>query len=183
MTTIVYLADAENKYLKVSAPEIASFADDNDFIEAILTATKTCGTEITKTIAYEDILVNTNDFYLEGDDMFINPLFFGLTDYTDGVYKITLRFNKESSWVIISNCIFVDVTYKCLVASLLKNIIGENKAVGYSEKTSTIIHLIHYALFNGSNCGCNCSELCVLFNELTNLLTNIDAQTLNDCGC
>ena len=183
--TITYLSEEVNKYLKIVGTEVASFITDiADYVDVTVTGIKTCGTPVILTLDTTEILSDESLFYVEDDVLYINPLFFGLTDYTDGIYNITIKFNKgdEEGYVLTSNCIFVDVTYKCKVAALLQNIIKENEK-GNNEKISTIIHILHYSLSNGSNCGCNCTELCTVFNELTDLLTNIDTQILNDCGC
>lgn len=126
--------------------------------------------------------VNSNIF-INADGIFLTPAFFGLTSITDGIYKVTLKFVKDNgAYIAETNCAFIDVTIKCKVAALLQNILQESKING-SEKVSTIAHILHYALFNGSNCGCNCAELCKVYAELVGLLENIDPLITNDCGC
>lgn len=111
------------------------------------------------------------------------PAFFGLTEFTDGIYKFEVKIYEIGQGTTLeSNCIFIDITFKCKVAALLKNIITENKTKS-GEKLSTTAHILHYALFNGSNCGCNCEEMCQVFTYLNDLLSNLDPQIFVDCGC
>jgi hypothetical protein len=136
--------------------------------------------------AYTTILAcySTSDskFFIT-DAVYIHPSFFSESELKDGVYKVQLKIVKDdNSYVIETNCAFIDVTVKCSVAALLQNIITEAKHT-QNEKTSTVIHMLHYALVNGSNCGCNCAELCQAYKDLTALMEDIDPQTINDCGC
>ena len=114
----------------------------------------------------------------------IFPGFFGLTEFIDGIYKFSIkRYQPGEGTVIESNCLFIDMTLKCKVATLLGYIIEENKTRDSEEKIATIAHLLHYSLVNGSNCGCNCEEMCEVFRELNALLVNVDPTITNDCGC
>lgn len=135
---------------------------------------------------YTEVLFSasqTTNVYVLPDGIYISPEFFSLTSLMDGIYKISIKFKAaDNSYIQETNCAFVDVTVKCKVASVLQNILKESKVSGL-EESSTIIHILHYALTNGSNCGCNCEELCKVYTELVTLLNNIDPQITNDCGC
>ena len=121
--------------------------------------------------------------FIVADGILISPSFFEETLLTDGVYKVTLKFLREdNSYVLETNCAFVDIETKCQVAAVLQNILKESLVKG-SEKVSTVIHLLHYGLVNGSNCGCNCVELCQVYRELVALLESVDPNITNDCGC
>lgn len=121
--------------------------------------------------------------FLGGDGLYITPGLFNLTELMDGIYKITIKIIKDdNSYSLETSCAFIDITTKCQVASVLHNLLQESKVAG-TEKVSTAVHLLHYALVNGSNCGCNCEELCQVYTELYGLLSNIDPQITNDCGC
>jgi hypothetical protein len=184
---ITYLSDTDELSLK--SDEIDALITSIDYSSIIIKGTKTCGTELSQEYTTDELNTPTDDFKFtldtENSRIIVKPIFFGLTSYTDGVYYLNVRLVKpdDAGYVEFSNCLFVDITYKCSVASLLKNIISENKNLQDNEKISTIIHILHYALVNGSNCGCNCTEMCTVFNELTSLLSNIDPQIQNDCGC
>ena len=123
-----------------------------------------------------------SNVYLQDNSIYIKPEFFNLKTLIDGVYKFDLTYYKAQSNVSEFNCSFIDITTKCKVASVLNNIKRENETKGV-EKCSTIIHLLHYSLTNGSNCGCNCEELCKVYEELYKLIGSIDPQILNNCGC
>lgn len=123
--------------------------------------------------------------FLTGEGiLYITPEFFNVEKLQNGIYKFTLKFNKEdeSGYVEVQNCAFIDIDLACKVASVLHNVLKESKDKS-SEQCSTTIHMLHYALINGSNCGCNCEELCQVYKGLIELLNTIDPQLMNDCGC
>jgi hypothetical protein len=134
---------------------------------------------------YTEILFSLSSLnsksFLAADGLYISPEFFSSTTLKDGVYRFDLKFIKASNagYVIESNCAFIDVTTKCKVATLLNDL--KNEAISKNEDTSTIAHILHYALINGSNCGCNCDALCDVYKELYDLITNI--EPVPDCGC
>lgn len=145
--------------------------------------TSNCGEQKTLLTILLPQTLDTDKAEFTADGIKIYPLFFGLTAFIDGIYNFSVkRFEDEQGTVTEDNCLFVDLTYKCKVATLLKCIIEENKKQS-TEKISTVIHVLHYSLVNGSNCGCNCTEMCEIFRELTTLLANVDPQITNDCGC
>lgn len=110
----------------------------------------------------------------------VYPKFFGLTEFSEGIYKFSLkRFKEGGETVTESNCIFYDIDMKCKVAVLLNCILKEQSE---AEKPATIAHLLHYSLINGSNCGCNCDEMCKIYAELVKLVQHINLQS-TDCGC
>lgn len=163
------------------------FANPGNYIKVEVTGdinccTSGCGDTVnTLEIPLPQVLDGDKaEFTDEGLKIF--PLFFGLTEFVDGVYSFTFKRFKEGETIIETNCFFVDVTYKCKVASLLKCLLEENRQ-RTSEKISTNAHLLHYALVNDSNCGCNCEEMCEAFKELRNLLNSVDPTITNDCGC
>lgn len=118
-------------------------------------------------------------FYFGADGLYILPSFFSMLELVDGIYKFDVKIYKTDSNTLETNCAFVDITIKCKVASVLDGIMKESKNAGI-EQCSTIIHILHYALVNGSNCGCNCEELCTIFRELFALL---NSTITTDCGC
>src|SRR5690606_6310796 len=64
--------------------------------------------------------------FLGSDGLYLTPEFFDLTSLSDGVYKITLKYNKaDNSYVQETNCAFVDITIKCKVAKSLNGLITE----------------------------------------------------------
>lgn len=180
--TITYLVD--QNLIKVEAPEITTFVADIDNYSTVTTTGNKCGSGNT-VIPYDttEILNVNSQVYIIGNILYIRPTFFGSSVFVDNIYKFSIKFTLEGGgYTLIENCIFIDITYKCKVAAYLKNIIEENADVNDNEKISTIIHLLHYSLVNGSNCGCNCSQLCEVFNELKLLLLNTKPENTN-CGC
>lgn len=187
--TITYNSNSVNPLLEVTATELDDFVTNiANYTEVTITATLTCSAiPIVQTYNTTDVLVNTNLFYIVAgapNILYISPkLFGGALAFVDGIYKLSIKFTKSNGYVQINNCIFVDITYSCKLASLITNILSENASVDTNENTSTIAHILHYALNNANNCGCNCDEMCTVFNALADILTNIDPQTLSDCGC
>lgn len=121
------------------------------------------------------------EVYLAGNSVFLNSKFFELDSFTDGVYKVqVVALYLDGSKTTESNCIFVDILTKCMVASWLNDLLAESSKKD-SEPVATMIHLLHYALVTGSNCGCNCDSLCQAYKELVCLLNG--SKTTSDCGC
>jgi hypothetical protein len=143
--------------------------------------TSGCGDTVTTEI-FLNPFTTTAKLELTATGIKVFPAFFGLTEFTDGVYKFDVKSFETDQVTLESNCLFVDITFKCKVAALLKCIIEENK-IKTGEKTGTIIHLLHYGLVNGSNCGCNCSDMCVAFRELSALLDSANPEIFTNCGC
>lgn len=181
---ISYLSTDSGGLIKITADEITSFIDNIDDYTALqLVGNVSCGTAVDSgNVSTTDILDDTKNIYIvvEDEALYIKPAYFGLSSITDNIYYALIKLRTTGGYVQISNCAFLDVTYKCKVGSLLGELLNEN-SVGYTDKPSTITHLLHYALVNGSNCGCNCDELCKVFTELTNILT-IDFNN-KDCNC
>lgn len=181
--TICY--EKDNDIIRLSSDEISSFFSYiNDYVSIGIEATTNCGTLKYKvgldTTAILDI---TNKFYIDNTGkLVVRPALFGLTTFKDGIYSIKVTIAKDNQWIISENCTFVDVTYSCKVGAYLKDLLEENRGYAKVEKIATNIHMLHYALVNGSNCGCNCVELCQVYNELTKFLTNNTPQNSN-CGC
>jgi hypothetical protein len=143
-----------------------------------LLATLNCGTP--KTISYPPATITdtTHEFYLDPATLtiFVKPSMFNLTTLVDGIYGLNLRLILPAGGSDNdSTCAFIDVTYRCLLSNYLDGLIA-------AEDTSSISYLLHYALTIGSNCGCNCDELCEVFAALTEILKDTTTQT-NDCGC
>lgn len=184
--TITY--NSSTKLIKIEAAEITAFADNiGDYESVLITGNiNCCSTSIEKELDTTEILVDTNPFYLDTTDkvIYVRPEFFNLvTDFIDGVYKFTIKLKYDGGHTLFENCYFVDVTYKCKVAALLQDILKENaEGNSDSEKTSTLAHILHYALVNGSNCACNCADMCEIFSGLKDILESVDPTT-SGCGC
>jgi len=148
------------------------------FTSVEATVTLNCGTEMVQEYSAASMADTANKFYIVLADLafYFKPEMWGLTEFVDGVYRIILKGNQAAGgYIMLENCLFVDITYKCKVAVLLDEVI--------TNKTSTTAHLLHYSLVNGSNCGCNCDAMCVNFDALCGILGNSQAVINNDCGC
>lgn len=115
-----------------------------------------------------------NDYFFINDGyIYVKPTFFENTDttLTDGVYKIKVKIIlDDGSYIEQETCAFIDCATKCLVASKIEGLI-EN------DTTSNNIHIAYYGLLNGSNCGCNCTELFELYKYISEQLDTVD----NEC--
>lgn len=180
--TITYIQ--EQNIIIVESPEITAFVANIDDYASITVAGEKCNSNTT-TLTYDttDVFDVNKKYYIIGNTLYIRPIFFNSTVFFDNVYKFNIKMVlTDSGYTIIENCLFVDITYGCKVAGYLKNIIEENADKYDTEKVGTTIHLMHYALVNGSNCGCNCLQMCEVFGELKNLLDNSKPEN-TDCGC
>lgn len=124
---------------------------------------------------YNDI--NSASF-ISGNSIYINPTLFSASTFADGVYKITVRLNKtDGSYIEQNSCFFLDCVSKCKVATAIDNYI-ENTTDKSIASSFNNLHMIHYALTNDGNCGCNCNDLCDLYKYFTSQLDNTIP-----CGC
>lgn len=178
------ITNVSTDYIQVTSGEIkVLIAIPSDYSKIEVTASQDCGTSITKTL--NNPFVATTDLALLGiDSIKITPHFFGLTTIPSGIFKVSVKIFVISplQTILIANCAFVDIDVACKVAALLHNIIGEYEDKT-AEKPSIIAHVLHYSLVNGSNCGCNCDEMCKNYSGLVDILTNIDPKLIADCGC
>lgn len=118
--------------------------------------------------------------------IYIKPDFFveDATEHTEGVHKYKIKFTDEDGgYTEEQNCAFIDITMKCKVASVMSGIIVEaNKQSKTPDDMAIAATMMHYALVNGSNCACNCEELCKLYKGLADLIDTINPNVSTDCG-
>ena len=116
-----------------------------------------------------------NNLFFTANSMVMSPQYFGGNEFVDGIYSVELTFTTESGNIITEkNCFFLDCKTACEVSTKLKEL-QKIKEV----ENATNIFLLHYTLTEGSNCGCNCSELCELFRKLCLELNSSSCL----CGC
>tara|TARA_Y100000590_G_scaffold396343_1_gene476995 strand:- start:752 stop:1294 length:543 start_codon:yes stop_codon:yes gene_type:complete len=97
----------------------------------------------------------------------------GTTVFPDGVYKVVLTQIESGGAPITteSNCFFMDCSTTCEVAKYIKNLL--------KTPADVEAHLLHFGLVNGSNCNCNCDEMCSLYSKLYNILNNTETCLCN----
>lgn len=172
--TIIYLSDID----RLKAEDASLIAPVGTYTSVEATVTLNCGTELVQEYTVTELVDNTSKFYVTAEQgvLYFRPEMFGLTVFIDGVYYIRLRlWYTVGGYVGVENCTFADITFKCRVAQLLKDVMAGG--------TSTTAHLLHYSLVNGSNCGCNCDDMCANFATLEEILPDSTSQIKNDCGC
>lgn len=176
------IINVDTSYIKVTSAEIAALiATPGSYTKIEVKGTLSCGNEFSQ-ILTNPFVATANLLLLGSDSIRINPAFFGLIALSNGVYKVSVKIFTASTNQFFSNCALVDIDLACKVAALLHNILADYEH-NLEEKPSSLAHLLHYSLINGSNCGCNCDDMCKNYNALIDILTNIDPTLLADCGC
>jgi len=113
--------------------------------------------------------------FFNSNMMYIAPSFFSSEQFTDGVYSFSITLiSKDQVITTESNCFFFDCKTGCEVSTKIKELEEAS-----NPKNATNIFLLHYTLTEGSNCGCNCDELCEIFRKLCNNLNSTSCL----CGC
>lgn len=122
--------------------------------------------------------------FLGTDGLYVPSTFFSMEEYENGIYHFGVKIYKAdgASFIYEENCAFIDIDIKCKVAALLNKIVKEANNTT-DEKVSTVAHMLHYGLVNGSNCGCNCSQMCEVYRELISIINSADPSIYTDCGC
>ena len=116
-----------------------------------------------------------NNAFFSGSTLYLTPEFYGGLVFNDGVYSVTLTFITADGKVITeTTCFFFDCKTGCEVSTKIKELEEAS-----NPKNATNIFLLHYTLTEGSNCGCNCEELCEIFRKLCNNLNSTSCL----CGC
>lgn len=119
-----------------------------------------------QTISDEDIIFN-------GTSILLKPSFFELTDFIDGIYKITINtLDTQNVLYRETSCYFMD----CKISGSLINTIELDECNEADIRTL----MIHYSLRIASNNNCDCDKMQSAFNFLNK---NIDTSNTDPCGC
>lgn len=141
---------------------------------------------LTEYDTYFSVEDTDSQLIFNGDGLLVSPSFFNMDSYVDGVYRFDLKIVKiDGSYTLESNCYFLDINFKCQVATYLDKMLKESTSKS-AEKVGTTVHMLHYAMVNSSNCGCNCADLCKAYKELYSILNTaglINSTTSSNCGC
>lgn len=182
MLTITYLQD---NTIKLQSEQIQAMIDNiANYNRIVIKSTINCCPEIFTDDQTIGSGMDTTKIVIVSNGIIVKPAFFNLLSgekLRDGVYSFSVKlFRIDNTYDYEESCAFIDVTYKCRVAETVKNLLDNTE----DGQCSTVIHVLHYALVNGSNCGCNCKELCDVFKELTKLLIPIASTVIpSGCGC
>ena len=112
----------------------------------------------------------------DGEIVIDHELFsvFNPTQLADGIYTVTVAFYlTDGTYIQYTNCIFVDCTVACKLATYMAANIG--------TEMSTTLAMIHYALQESEGCECVCEDKCKLFEYLWNNLSTV--TTSSGCNC
>lgn len=145
-----------------------------EYLIARVTVTLDCCDDNKTFIEIPDITNTspTDDVYVDSDNNFvINPSFFE-NGITNGVYTVVISlFQPNGTEFCDTGCLFVDCDLKCRVYEKVKTLTTDE------EKTQILMK--HYSLTVGSNCSCDCGDLCTIYKSLLEDLEGIEY----DCGC
>lgn len=100
---------------------------------------------------------------VSGGAYLITPLFLSLTTFQDGIYQIIVEGVTTVSTIKEEKCSFIDNETKCKVSELV--------ALGNIEAG-----ILYYTLGQAETCECVCENLCTIFCQLNEKLTN-------ECNC
>lgn len=184
MLTITYIG---NNSIQLQSESIQAMIDNiEDYGSVKIDATINCCAEIFSHTMNIGPVMDTTFFTITSDSIITTPAFFGLIGtgqfdkLMDGVYKFSVKlFKTENTFVFEESCAFIDITYKCKVAAYLDQLLDTTTEDGVCAQNVT---LLHYALVNGSNCGCNCVDMCNVFKELAKIIKTPNTQP-QGCGC
>lgn len=183
MLTATYTYNSALSYVTLTSDNISDLIlNTADYTKIKITVTRNCCTTDQKVIEAETPFTSDGTWALAPQGIFILPTLFGdstTTQFIDGVYKFEVKlFKADNTYTYEENCIFIDVTMRCKVASLLKDLLEKSE----DGECATNAHILHYALVNGSGCGCNCDEMCKVFKELYSIVSPLTPQNTG-CGC
>ena len=159
----------------------AMIADQDAYYKLTVEATINC---CPQQYAHSELMpLVTNDYFaFSSAGIEVKPLFFNVVSpnsIIDGVYSFNVKvFTTEDQYHYEQNCAFMDITFKCKVAAYIDQLNDTTE----KGQIATNVHILHYALVNGSNCGCNCNDMCATFKQLYDILKPITPQ-IQGCGC
>lgn len=132
---------------------------------------RTSGIDVYNDFTYAPV----QNMFFAGNALMIEPSFFTMLNFQDGVYSFDITYTTSDNNIIQEkNCFFLDCNTACTVSTKLQELEKVK-----DEKNATNIFLLHYTLTEGSNCGCNCDELCEIFTKLCKTLNSSSCL----CGC
>lgn len=176
------IALMDNGNILLNSEEIQTMiANPGDYLQLKIDSTINC-CPLIYTQTTVSPFTSSSYFNFSSDGIEVKPAFFNVISpntIIDGVYNFIVKiFTDEDNYEYEENCFFVDLVTKCKVASYLDQLNDKNE----NGKIATNVHIMHYALVNGSNCGCNCQAMCDVYNELYNILKVVTPQ-MQSCGC
>lgn len=172
----------DNGSILLNSEDIQLMMNNQDeYLKVKIDSTINCCPQLYTRTAY--LPFSLNDYFaFTADGIEIKPAFFNVitpNQIIDGVYYFNVKiFTTENNYHYEEDCAFMDITFKCKVAKYLDKL----NDLGEDGQVATNVHILHYALVNGSNCGCNCNAMCDVFKQLYDVLKPITPQ-LQGCGC
>lgn len=187
----------DNGNIQLQSDNITTFINNlSQYLKIKITCTINCCSNLVYTVT-ETVVASQlppGEFIIVGNTIQVTPQFFNVNPpadkLMDGVYSFEVKlfytegFGGGTTYTYEQNCAFIDITFKCRVAKTLENLLTTSEP----NDIATNAHILHYALVNGSNCGCNCNEMCEVFKELKSLLLppelwKHEPNISGNCGC
>lgn len=119
----------------------------------------------TKTYSSTSLITGITDVSTSAGLEYINPSFFGGTEFAQGVYHIIVTLTSESEIQTSEGCLFVENTIACDVNDYrldTTHTIYERINVG----------LDYYMLTKSQSCTCGCNNLIEIYNNLIIKMAN-----------
>ena len=120
---------------------------------------------VTETYTDSDPIDATTNVATVAGTEYINPAFFGATEFVQGVYHVIVTLTDDSSIQTDEGCIYVENGLKCLVDDYL---INEKPTV----QERILQGLKYQSLISATECPCKCDKKTELYLDLIDSLTN-----------
>lgn len=172
----------DNGSILLNSPSIQTmFNNQDEYLQVKVEGTINCCPQLYSHTALMP-LVDSDYLAFSSAGIEVKPKFFDVitpNKIIDGVYHFNVKiFSTEDQYHYEEDCAFMDITFKCKVAAYIDQL----NSIFEEGQIATNVHILHYALTNGSNCGCNCQALCDTFKQLYDLLKPTSPQ-IQGCGC
>ena len=129
----------------------------------------------------ENVTVTYSDCVSENDTdntWELNPQgYYSLDTFQDGIYAVTITLTPIDGGenIVVTNCYSVLCNHKCTIADKIEELKSTN------PDDAIKLYLVYTALINGSNCSCDCSKLCEMYEYLLILLGEINNFSCDEC--
>lgn len=169
--TITYNSD--RTLLTVSSTLLDDFIADetaytNIKVQIFFNSTTSSTTE---TYTENTPITTTTNVASNGGVETINPAFFGVTEFAQGIYHVIITLTSGTQIETDEGCIFVEDTIACDVNEYrLLSTVDLNKRLN--------VGIDYYMLTKSQSCTCGCDNLVEIYN---NLITTVANNTCTTC--
>lgn len=122
-------------------------------------------TSTTKTYTPTSLITSSTDVSTVSGIEYINPSFFGTTEFVQGVYDVIVTLNSSTRIQTEEGCLYVENGLKCQVDTLL---VDETKTI----QERILEGLKYQSLVSSAECPCKCKDKVELYLNLVDSITN-----------